>query len=161
VDWFHLAEDNVHCRTSVNMVMNLRVLLKAALSLRAFRHHRRHYQLLWIMPFDFFQFIITSQIINLFGTSDQPVTRPVPTQDSTRNKDEGKHPCLERDSNPRTPVFSRPRPMPDTAHVHRDRDERLYSWNKQTCFLSGYNWTRTYRERQFCPFSHYSHCRLA
>jgi hypothetical protein len=29
--------------------------------------------------------------------SDQPVTRPLPTQDNTTQKDEDKHPCLERE----------------------------------------------------------------
>jgi hypothetical protein len=31
---------------------------------------------------------------------DQPVARPVPTQDSTTQKSADAHPCLERDSNP-------------------------------------------------------------
>jgi hypothetical protein len=36
--------------------------------------------------------------------SDQPVARPLPTQDNTTQKDADKHPCLERDSNPRDSV---------------------------------------------------------
>jgi hypothetical protein len=34
--------------------------------------------------------------------SDQPVARPLPTQGNTTQKDADKHPCLERDSNPRS-----------------------------------------------------------
>jgi hypothetical protein len=34
-------------------------------------------------------------------TKGQPVARPLPTQDNTTQKDEDKHPCLERDSKPR------------------------------------------------------------
>jgi hypothetical protein len=34
--------------------------------------------------------------------SDQPVARPLPTQDNITQKDADKHPCLERDSNPRS-----------------------------------------------------------
>jgi hypothetical protein len=35
-------------------------------------------------------------------TSYQPVARPLPTQDNTTQKDADKHPCLKRDSNPRS-----------------------------------------------------------
>jgi hypothetical protein len=47
-------------------------------------------------------------------TSDQPVARPLPTQDNTTQKDADKHPCLERDSNPRSqqPTVQDPRPRP-------------------------------------------------
>jgi hypothetical protein len=34
--------------------------------------------------------------------SDQPVARPLRTHDNTTQKDTDKHPCLERDSNPRS-----------------------------------------------------------
>jgi hypothetical protein len=33
---------------------------------------------------------------------DQPVTRPLPTQDSVTQKNADMRPCLERDSNPRS-----------------------------------------------------------
>jgi hypothetical protein len=35
-------------------------------------------------------------------TNDQPVARPLPTQGNTTQKHKDKHPCLERDSNPRS-----------------------------------------------------------
>jgi hypothetical protein len=42
-------------------------------------------------------------------TSDQPVARPLPTKDSTTQKDEDKYPWLKRDS---TPLSTRSRPTP-------------------------------------------------
>jgi len=35
-------------------------------------------------------------------TGDQPDARPLPTQDNTTQKNVDTHPCLERDSNPRS-----------------------------------------------------------
>jgi hypothetical protein len=35
-------------------------------------------------------------------TGSQPVTRPLPTQDTTTQKDKDKRPCLEWDLNPRS-----------------------------------------------------------
>jgi hypothetical protein len=53
-------------------------------------------------------------------TSDQPVARPLPTQDNTTQKDADKHPSLERDSNPRSqqPTGQDPRLR---QHGHCDR----------------------------------------
>jgi hypothetical protein len=53
-------------------------------------------------------------------TSDQPVARPLHTQDNTTQKDADKHPCLERDSNPRSqqPTGQDARLIP---HGHCDR----------------------------------------
>jgi hypothetical protein len=53
-------------------------------------------------------------------TSDQPVARPLPTQDNTTQKDADKHPCLQRDSNPRSQQLTGqdPRLRP---HGHCDR----------------------------------------
>jgi hypothetical protein len=58
--------------------------------------------------------------------SDQPVARPVPTQDDTTNTKD-KHPCPERDSN-RDPVYERLRP-----HGHRIGPElfAVCLWVKQ------------------------------
>jgi hypothetical protein len=52
--------------------------------------------------------------------SDQPVARPLPTQDNTIQKDADKHQCLERDSSPRSqqPTGQNPRLRP---HGHCDR----------------------------------------
>jgi len=35
-------------------------------------------------------------------TGDRPITRTIPTQDSTTQKNEDIHPCLEWDSNPQS-----------------------------------------------------------
>jgi len=37
---------------------------------------------------------------------DRPIARPLPTQDSTTQDKADIHPCLERDSNPRSPCSS-------------------------------------------------------
>jgi hypothetical protein len=64
--------------------------------------------------------LVSREAFIIFGTtprmSDQPVSRPLPTQDSTTQKNEDRHPCLERDSNPRSvyPSDQGPRP-PDRA----------------------------------------------
>jgi hypothetical protein len=57
-------------------------------------------------------------------TSDQPVARPLPTQNNATQKDADKHPCLERDSNPRfqQPTGQDPRLRP---HGHCDRPSGL------------------------------------
>jgi hypothetical protein len=39
-------------------------------------------------------------------TGDQPVARPLPTQDSTTQKNVDTHSCFERDSNPRSQCSS-------------------------------------------------------
>jgi hypothetical protein len=50
--------------------------------------------------------------------SDQPVTRPLPTQNSTIQKNMGKHTCLKQDSNPRFCVYMLNTHAPDcTAAV--------------------------------------------
>jgi hypothetical protein len=51
---------------------------------------------------------------------DEPVARPVPTQDNTTQKDADKYPCLMRDSNPRSQQLTGkdPRLRP---HGHCDR----------------------------------------
>jgi len=41
---------------------------------------------------------------------DQPVTRPLPTQDSTTQKNTDTHSCLEWDSNPQSQCLSGWRP---------------------------------------------------
>jgi hypothetical protein len=58
------------------------------------------------------KFRITSEItISTIGrimwTGNQSDARPLPTQDSTTQKDKDKHPCLKRDSNPRSqrPIY--------------------------------------------------------
>jgi hypothetical protein len=83
-------------------------------------HHRHHQQqqqqLLLIKPYDLIQFRIVSEIIYQFGhfvwTGDQPDARPLHLQDSTTQKGEDKHPCFERDSNPRSQYQSRHDPRP-------------------------------------------------
>jgi hypothetical protein len=58
----------------------------------------------------------------ILWTSDQHVARPLPTQVSITQKDEDKHPCLQRDSNPRShyPSGQDPRPRP---RGHCDRHQ--------------------------------------
>jgi hypothetical protein len=55
--------------------------------------------------------------------SDQPIARPLPTQDNTTQKDADKHPCLERDSNPQSqqPTSQDPRLRP---HGHCDQQSQ-------------------------------------
>jgi hypothetical protein len=67
-------------------------------------------------------------------TSDQPVARPLPTQDNTTQKDADRHPCLERDSNPRSqqPTGQDPRLRP---HGHRDRHWNSYHIKYHDHFL--------------------------
>jgi hypothetical protein len=57
--------------------------------------------------------------------SDQPVARPLPTQDNTTQKDADKHPCFEWDSNPRSqqPTGQDPRLR---LHGHCDRQQYCY-----------------------------------
>jgi len=43
-------------------------------------------------------------------TGDRPVVRPLPTQDSATQKDVDIHPCLQRDSDPRSQCSSGRRP---------------------------------------------------
>jgi hypothetical protein len=47
-------------------------------------------------------------------TSDQPIARPLPTQENTTQKDKDRHPCLQRDSNlwSKCPSNKGPRPRP-------------------------------------------------
>jgi hypothetical protein len=83
-------------------------------------------------------------------TSDQPVARPLPTQDNATQKDADKHPCVERDSNPRSrqPTGQDPRLRP---HGHCDRRRRatviliINIVRQQVCFISV----------SYFPLSHY------
>jgi hypothetical protein len=62
--------------------------------------------------------------------SDQPVARPLPTQNNSAQTDADKHPCLERDSNPRSqqPTGQDPRLR---LHGHCDR-QSITIGNKNT-----------------------------
>jgi hypothetical protein len=66
------------------------------------------FSLLWIKPICLFQFRKTSEIINhrhTVGLLGRVISSSLlPTQDNTTQKDEDKHPCLKRDSNPRSSV---------------------------------------------------------
>jgi hypothetical protein len=61
-----------------------------------------------VMDLRFLLFFFFALSISTYGrspwTSDQPVTRPLPTQDNTAQKDKDKHPCLKWDSNPRSSI---------------------------------------------------------
>jgi len=50
-------------------------------------------------------------------TGDQPVARPLPTQDSTTQENANTHPYLERDSNPLLKRSCGPRPYVQTTTV--------------------------------------------
>jgi hypothetical protein len=74
-------------------------------------------------------------------TSDQPVARPLPTQDNTTQTDADKHPCLERDSNPRFQQLTGQDPR-FRPHGHCDWPggtwgERRYSSYSFTSILDG------------------------
>jgi hypothetical protein len=79
-----------------------------------------------IRPCTVFQFRITYEIMTLFHIwqdcldGDRPDARTLPPRERTTQKDEDKHPCIERNSNPSSqyPTDQDPRPRP---RGHRDR----------------------------------------
>jgi hypothetical protein len=90
--------------------------------------------------------LLTGGFKTVFSTFDRnrwirgcPVARSLPIQDSSTSKEADKHPCLERDSNPRSEYPSDQDPRLDPrCHCDRHRNLKVSKSRSSGCFNVSY-----------------------